>query len=153
MVDDVRILINTRLEDIENSSLVILLLRTYSKLYNDPDAVHILGSSCKNCKQKLVKIYNQLKFNGMELAENFDKPRTCKPSWVGLRYISGAAKHFDADTLTDRDALFLLEKGALSESDFDILPVEKVEEKSIENKKEVSILAPKKTTKKVAKKK
>lgn len=122
MVKDVELLINTGLDEIENSSLVILMLRVYSKLYNEPDAIHILGSSCKNCKQKVKKIYQQLKFNGMELAQNLDKPRTCNPAWNGLRYISGAARHFHADTFTDENAISLLDKGILSKSDFITLP-------------------------------
>jgi len=122
MVKDVELLINTGLDEIENSSLVILMLRVYSKLYNQPDAVHILGNSCKNCKRKIKKIYEQLKINGMKLAQNLDKPRTCKPAWTGLRYISGAAKHFHADTFTDENAISLLDKGVLTQSDFITLP-------------------------------
>jgi len=122
MVKDVELLINTGLDEIENSSLVILMLRVYSKLYNQPDAVHILGNSCKNCKRKIKKIYEQLKINGMKLAQNLDKPRTCKPAWTGLRYISGAAKHFHADTFTDENAISLLDKGILSKNDFIKLP-------------------------------
>ncbi len=157
LVDDVQILINTRLEDIENSSLVILMLKVYTKLYNDPNTIHILGSSCKNCKQKLIKIYKQLKLNGMELAEKFDKPRTCIPAWNGLRYISGAAKHYDSSNLTDEAAIFFLEKNILSESDFKKLPegysVKKEVNNNIDIKGKSTILAPKKTTKKIVSKK
>ncbi|HON19723.1 MAG TPA: hypothetical protein PLW70_00100 [Bacteroidales bacterium] len=50
------------------------------------------------------------------------KERTCVPAFKGVKYISRAAKYFNADTLSDRDAIFLLKHKCLTEEDFIKLP-------------------------------
>jgi hypothetical protein len=48
------------------------------------------------------------------------KNRTCKPNFVGLKFISG--DHYAAEFLTDEQAIYLLNKGYVKENEFDILP-------------------------------
>lgn len=46
--------------------------------------------------------------------------RTCKPKWRGLRFIDG--NHYSNESITDEQAIKLLKKGSLKESDFKVLP-------------------------------
>lgn len=58
------------------------------------------------------------------MAKKFEqaKNRTCKPAWNGNKYINATARHWNSDFITDDDAIMLLDKGFLNESDFKILP-------------------------------
>ena len=57
------------------------------------------------------------------------KNRTCKPNWGkgctddnGLKFIHKEGRHYSSLYITDEQALSLLNRGLLNESDFDVLP-------------------------------
>lgn len=102
---------------INSPELCLSLIKCYSKLYK-------AGCQVKTCKNSLYLYYNQILNNGIQMAElnEESKKRTCIPAFTGRRYISRAGRNFHSETLTDRDAIFLLEKGFLTESDFLKLP-------------------------------
>lgn len=58
------------------------------------------------------------------MAKNYEKAkeRTCKPAWKGLKYLPQEAKHFNSELLTDEQAVTLLQRGHLKETDFIKLP-------------------------------
>ena len=56
----------------------------------------------------------------MKAKENGKK--TCKVKWKGNRYISKEARHFNDQSITDKEAIDLLKKKHLNESDFITLP-------------------------------
>ena len=64
----------------------------------------------------------ELSRTGIQLATKYDTKmeRTNKPNWDGLRYIWG--DFYSNDTLTDEQAITLLNNKGLSEKDFAALP-------------------------------
>ena len=112
--------------EVSASPLIADMLSAYSKLY-------LNGTQPRLCGKCHRQYYEQLKLDGMKKAELYEKAknRTCKPAWKGLKYINKLAKHFNNELLTDEQAVDLLNKGHLKESDFFVLPngYKKVEEK------------------------
>ena len=64
----------------------------------------------------------ELAQTGIQLATKYDTKmeRTNKPKWEGLRFIWG--DFYSHETLTDEQAINLLNNKGLSESDFSVLP-------------------------------
>lgn len=118
MINKVKEVLSKSFEEVSASSLVLTLLECYSKLYLNGGQ----PGACSKCHRDY---YIELKKTGMEKAINFEevKTRTCKPAWNGLKYINATARHWNNELLTDKDAIGLLEKKFLFESDFEILPV------------------------------
>jgi len=87
------------------------------------------------------------------MAQKFDeaKTRTCKPAWKGLKYIPPTARHWNSELVTDKEAEYLLEKGYVKPTDFEVLPAKAEpvpEEKIIEQfEKRHTPKAPRKTKK------
>ena len=50
------------------------------------------------------------------------KNRTCEPSFKGIRYSKVVMAHISSELLNDELAIEYLQKGALKESDFKVLP-------------------------------
>jgi len=57
------------------------------------------------------------------------KNRTCKPNWgkgctnnIGLKFIHKEGNFYSSEHITDDQAVSLLNRGLLHESDFDVLP-------------------------------
>ena len=50
------------------------------------------------------------------------KDRKCKPNWKGLIYFPIIATHVNSETITDNDAIMLLNEGLLNPKCFDVLP-------------------------------
>jgi hypothetical protein len=119
MVEEVGEIISKSFEEVSASSLILKLLDCYSKLYLNGSAPGL----CNLCHREY---YTQITKNGMELAKKYEeaKARTCKPNWNGLKYINATARHWNSDLLTDKEAIYLLEKGILKTTDFDTLPSE-----------------------------
>jgi hypothetical protein len=119
MINSVKEVLAKSFEEVSASSLVLKLLDCYSKLY-------INGSQPGICGLCLRNYYTELKKNGMELAKIYEevKNRTCKPAWNGLKYIPSTARHWNNELITDKDAMYLLEKGFVKENEFEILPSE-----------------------------
>lgn len=117
MTDQVREVLNKSFEEVSASSLIISLLNCYSKLY-------LNGGEPGTCGKCHRDFYYQLKQNGMDLAQKYDeaKNRTCKPAWTGLKYIPATARHWNDELITDKDAVYLLDKGYCKKEDFEILP-------------------------------
>ena len=100
------------------------LIQCYSDIY-------LSGGHCPGCERSQRKYYSQLQYDGLTKAKAMDekKPRTCKPNWGkgctnnnGLKYIHKEGAHYSSLHITDEQALSLLNRGLLLESDFDILP-------------------------------
>jgi len=113
MIDEVKkILSHSSGEVIADPELCFSLIKCYSRLYKG-------GCSVRTCKNSLYLYYKILQKNGIEMATINEqaKERTCVPAFKGIKYISRAAKYFNADLLTDRDAIFLLKHKCLTEED------------------------------------
>jgi hypothetical protein len=76
------------------------------------------------CNSCLRDYYYQIVNNYEKLNKNYQtmKNRTCKPKWVGVKYVKGAL--YDSETITDEQALSALKNGYLTEKDFEKLPEE-----------------------------
>lgn len=115
LADEVNELINSDVEEIIKSSASLDLLKIYSILY-------LNGAQPRTCASSIRNYYFELKKTGIMKAEKLEaiKNRTCKPKWNGLRLING--DHFSNEWITDEEAIKLLQRGYLNESDFDVLP-------------------------------
>ena len=132
MVENVKEVINATFEEVNSSSLVLKLLDAYSKLFAN-------GAQLGGCSLCLRDYYNQLKQKGLEMAEKYEQVqvRTCKPAWNGLWLINAAARHYNSEWITDEEAIDLLNRGIVKESDFEVLPENykpAVEEPAVEKK-------------------
>lgn len=127
MFSELKNLLQKDFEDIIKSSDSLQLLRFYSILY-------LNGAQPKTCTQSQREYFTQLQLNGIMKAEQYDEinKRTCKPKWVGLKFIPSQGRHFSNEFITDIQATGLLQKGVLKESDFIVLPDLYLEEKEIE---------------------
>lgn len=104
----------TSVEEVIASSLSLDLLKVYSVLYLD-------GAAPKACAAAQRKYYNILKLKGVEMAKEIEN-RTCAPAWKGLRFTQKTQSHFLDTKITDKQAMYLIRIGALSEKDFTKLP-------------------------------
>ena len=104
------------------------------------------GGQPAMCNSCLRDYYYQIINNFEKLNQNYQtmKNRTCKPKWVGIKYVKGAL--YDSATITDEQALSALANGYLTEDDFEVLP-EQPKEQEIELVEE-PIAKPKRTSKK-----
>jgi len=104
------------------------------------------GGQPAMCNSCLRDYYYQIVNNFEKLNKNYQtmKSRTCKPKWVGIKYVKGAL--YDSATITDEQALSALANGYLTEDDFEVLP-EQPKEQEIELVEE-PIAKPKRTSKK-----
>lgn len=134
MINDVKEVISATFEEVSASSLCLKLLNCYSILY-------LCGGQPGTCSMSQRKYYNQLKLNGLEMAEQFEeiKNRTCKPAWIGNMYVPKMARHYHPDYITDKEAINLLENGGIPESKFSILPDAYKSKKESEQIKEQKI--------------
>jgi hypothetical protein len=115
---DLELIINTRIEDILNSVLVLKLLNVYSILF-------LNGKDPGNCSKCHRDIYRKLQNEGKKQLILYSQvmERTNKPKWKGVKYLPQTASHYNSDTITDAQALDLLERKFLKESDFETLPL------------------------------
>lgn len=123
-VEKVKYLLSRNVEDIIASTDSLDLLRCYSNLYMN-------GQQCRSCAASQRSYYNELVRTGLKKAKEMDeaKNRTCKPNWGkgctnnnGLKFIHKEGNFYSSLHITDAQALSLLNRGLLSESDFDELP-------------------------------
>lgn len=150
---------NARFEDIINSDLAVNLLYAWSQLFNN-------GQEPSWCVKCMRRYYSEIILHGTEMAKNLEeaKERTCIPSWNGNKYIHRAGRHYSNVYITDKQAIELLEKNLINESDFEKLPdgyiskkviptnTETIEEKKVEeiiteSKKNTTLAKPKKAKK------
>ena len=82
------------------------------------------GGQPRACARSQRDYYNKLKKEGMAKAEMIEKAknRTCEPSFKGIRYSKVVMAHISSELLNDELAIEYLQKGALKESDFKVLP-------------------------------
>ena len=123
-IERVNNLISKNVEEIIASTDSLELLRCYSILYNE-------GRQCRSCANSQRDYYKQLSLNGLQKAKEMDeiKIRTCQPNWGkgctnnnGLKFIHKEGNHYSSLYITDDQAISLLNRGLLNESDFDVLP-------------------------------
>ncbi len=119
MVDKVKAILDRDISVVlKSGDLSLSLLKCYSILY-------LGGGQPRTCEKQQRKYYSQLQKDGImkaELQKEIDN-RTCKPIFKGLKYLPMPyCKHISAATLTDKDAVDLLKKKILKESDFAKLP-------------------------------
>jgi len=124
-VEKVKYLLSRNVEDIIASTDSLDLIRCYSMLY-------LNGQQCRYCAASQKSYYNELVKTGLQKAKEMDeaKNRTCVPNWGkgctnnnGLKCIRQDGNAFYSSLyITDAQALSLLNRGLLSESDFDVLP-------------------------------
>ncbi len=143
------------------SGLQELLKKDFGEIISSPDSLKLLkyysilylnGGQPKTCEASQREYYTQLQLTGIMKAEQYEEinKRTCKPKWVGLKFIPSQGRHFSNEFITDIQATQLLEKGVLKESDFEVLPNLYLEEKEIEKQiiEEEKEIKPKKVIKK-----
>ena len=149
MLDRVSKLINHELGDVLSSPVLSKeLLLLYSVLF-------LAGAQPSFCAQCQKKYYQKLKTQGIMKAKEYEsiKKRTCKPAWHGLMYINKMARHYNSELITDEQAIELLNKKLLKESNFEKLPENyKKEAKKTESVQEVKQVEQTKEIKKVVKK-
>lgn len=117
MIENVKTIINTPYRELINSDKVLILLKTYSILFNGCAAPNV-------CEQHLINYYNTIIKKGMDMAHLHEaaKKRTCQPAFASLKYIRQLGIHINPALLTDSDAIAYLSKGYLTKSDFIKLP-------------------------------
>lgn len=126
LVQDVKNILSTDVEEVISTSMSLNLLRCYSVIY-------LNGAQPKTCAKSQRQYYNQLKINGLEMAQKKEETteRTCVPAWKGIKYVGQVKKegkivfahgHINPDTLTDKEAKRLLDLGVLKKTDFKVLP-------------------------------
>jgi len=131
LVDEVKEILSKDVEDVIASSLSLSLLKVYSILY-------LYGKQPNWCEKCLTDYYNKLKKDGMERAKKLDEKivKIKKGAIKGLTYYPDLRKHISGENITDSDAKFLLKKGWLKETDFEVLPLgyteKKIEPKVVE---------------------
>lgn len=120
IIDKVNRIIKEGFDSIQKTD-PLLIIEVWSKLFNN-------GEQCRMCIASQKKYYSDILTKGIKMAEEFKEieKRTCVPTFKGLKYVAGKG-HFLADTITDEDAIEMLEKGILKESDFKVLPEVKEE--------------------------
>lgn len=123
-VERVTNLLSKNVEVIIASTDSLELLRCYSTLYMD-------GRQCRSCANSQRDYYQHLSLTGLQKAKEMDeiKARTCQPNWGkgctndnGLKFIHAEGNHYSSLHITDAQAISLLNRGLLNESDFDVLP-------------------------------
>ena len=123
-VEKVKYLLSRNVEDIITSTDSLDLIRCYSILY-------LNGQQCRFCAASQRSYYNELVRTGLKKAKEMDeaKNRTCVPNWGkgctnnnGLKFIHKEGNFYSSLLITDEQAISLLNRGLLSESDFDVLP-------------------------------
>lgn len=123
-VEKVRYLLSRNVEEIISSTDSLDLIRCYSMLY-------LNGQQCRSCEASQRSYYKELFLTGLNKAKQMDeaKNRTCKPNWgkgctnnIGLKFIHKEGNFYSSEHITDDQAVSLLNRGLLHESDFDVLP-------------------------------
>lgn len=128
-VEIVKYILSKSVEDIMASPDCLKLIRCYSVLYENNQRVG-------TCVVSQRKYYNQLKKNGLQMAQNYDviKTRTNQPNWVGIIAVSATNKHYNSETISDEEATNLLNNKYLEERYFKVLPQPYLDQfKSFEN--------------------
>lgn len=108
---------STSFEKIKSTELVLILIKTYSKLYCNSKQIDF----CVLC---LERYYNEILKTGYKKLESMKttlkKTNICKLK--GIKYVSILHSHYDFDNLSDHDAENLIKVGWLQLEDFIILP-------------------------------
>lgn len=128
MINDIELILSKQIDEVLEDSITSLLVKScYSILYAN-------GMIVKGCQDSLRKYYRQFQIDGIMKAQQYEqvKNRICKPSWVGLKYVTKVHSHINPDLLSDESAATYLVSGILQESDFTILPPQYLE---LKNKK------------------
>ena len=124
MVDNVLKIKSLGVDQILNDPVnIMLLLRTYSELF-------LNGKQPGNCNSCIRKYYNQIILKGEKMA-NIKKDQTFVMSFEGVKFVPAVKKngklimihkHINPKFVTDKEAIKMLELGALSGKDFKVLP-------------------------------
>jgi hypothetical protein len=106
-----------KFEEVINSDLAVNLLYAWSQLFN-------YGQQPSWCAKCMRRYYTELINNGLDMVSKFEESqnRTCVPKWLGDKYIHRAGRHYNNFYLTDKEAIELLNKGLISEDQFEKLP-------------------------------
>jgi hypothetical protein len=119
MLSDIEKLLSKDFEEITNSSLSLLLLDCYSKLY-------LNGGQPRYCRASQLLYYQEISKTGKIMAEKFDEinKRTFNLKLdKGIMYVGKPfCRHFNRELMSDANAIALLKNGILKESDFTTLP-------------------------------
>ena len=118
MVEEVKEILRNDVEVvIKSPQLSLSLLRCAS-------AIYLNGKAPGTCAKTQRKFYRYLLKDGIMKAELMEKvkARTCQPAWKGLLYNRKACKHYSDALMHDEEAINALEKGYLTESQFEVLP-------------------------------
>jgi hypothetical protein len=116
--EDLKLILSKTFEEVAKSQDVLLkMLYLYSTLY-------LSGQPAAWCEYCQHDYYTTLKKEGMEKIAELEEiqKRTCIPAWTGLKYIHKSGRHFNNELITDVQAIDLLERGFLSETDFIKIP-------------------------------
>lgn len=127
MIADLEEIISKDFEDIYTSSLSLKLLNIYSKLY-------LNGKQPRYCKASQLKYWQILCHEGLKKIKEMENNKpTFKINRIGLMYVGKPfCRHYNLQSMSDKDATDLLQKGFLQEKDFSKLPDLYKEEKKIE---------------------
>lgn len=117
-------LLSMEVEAIMASTASLDLIRCYSFMY-------LGGAQPRGCEASQRRYYTELNLTGLQKAKEMDElqKRTCKPNWGkgctndnGLKFIHKEGRHYSSLYITDEQAISLLTRGLINESDFDVLP-------------------------------
>lgn len=104
------------------------LLLSFLKLYSICYLNGVAPNWCEKCQQEyFIQFKHDHRLNIINTKINHYmevQNRTCKPAWNGLKYIRQTAQHWNDKTLTDSEAIYLLENNFILENQFIVLPEE-----------------------------
>jgi len=123
LIDVIKKIQSERFENIVSSDLSVDLLWAYSQLFMN-------GKQPNWCSRCMRNYYAEICKNGLEMADKLIEAqnRTCKPNWNGNKYIHRAGRHYSNIYINDKEAIDLINRKFINESDFDVLPEEYVKE-------------------------
>lgn len=139
MIELIKTIIKTDIEEIIGSSMSLDLLNCYSKLF-------LNGAQPSTCSKCLRDYYRKIVIEGLEKAKIMaeKKDSTHKYAKKGVKYIGiPFCRHFNLQEMTDEEANDLLKKGFLKEEDFKILPEDyksKGQQSDEDEKEEIKLL-------------
>lgn len=129
MINNVKIIKSNSFDTIKkDGNLTILLIKTYSILYNG-------GNNVRICERSMLKYYHEILKSGImraELKKEIEN-RICVPAFSGRKeiYTKKGIITINAEHLTDVKALELLKSKILTKDDFKTMPKVKNETKKV----------------------
>lgn len=110
------------------------------------------GVCCGRNKKQHCELFVKNREKYIQRMEEI-KNRKIQPKWNGILFVSKTRKHYDSNTITDKESLYLIENGFLDKEKYFDVPVEEAPAVDQPVVKDEAPVAPKKTTKKKTTKK